>query len=59
MPHDMALPTTSSPVRSARLLRGGAPVEFTTNNYGILLKLPARSGEEIDQVIVLELGAAK
>jgi alpha-L-fucosidase len=55
----LALPATSSPVRSARLLRGAAPVEFTSNTYGLLIKLPPRSAEEIDQVIVLELGAPK
>jgi alpha-L-fucosidase len=55
----LALPAPASPVRSAHLLHGSAPVEFAANAYGLLLKLPQRSAEEIDQVIVLELGPSK
>jgi alpha-L-fucosidase len=55
----LALPAPPSQVRSAHLLHASAPVEFTTNSYGLLLKLPERAADEVDQVIVLELGPAK
>src|SRR5260370_647764 len=46
-------------VRTARLLRDGSSVEFSTVKGGLVLKLPEPQGEEVDRVIVLELEAAK
>ena len=44
-----------SPVRSASLLNGGAPVAFKTGDFGTVLSLPA-DRDPIDTIIVLELG---
>jgi len=46
-------------VRSAKLLRDGSSVEFSTVKGGLVLKLPEAQPEEVDRVIVLELEPAK
>ena len=51
----LALPKLEKPVRSAALLRDGSSVKFAENDFGLLLRLPARQPGEFDQVIVLEL----
>jgi alpha-L-fucosidase len=43
-----------SPVRSARLLNGGAAVPFKTGDFGTVLSLP-KDLDPIDTIIVLEL----
>lgn len=52
----LALPPLDRRVRSASLLVGGkrVPVQQTAN--GVVLTLPARGEDEVDQVVVLELG---
>lgn len=52
----LALPRLKSKVRSASLMGQGKPVTFAENDFGLLLKLPPREKDEIDQIIVLELG---
>lgn len=46
-------------LRSAKLLRDGSSVEFSTVKGGLVLKLPEAQPEEVDRVIALELEAAK
>src|SRR5260370_25250543 len=55
----LALPAMPRPVRTARLLRDGSSVGFSTVKGGLVLKLPEPQGEEVDRVIVLELEAAR
>lgn len=52
----LALPPLSGPVRSARLLRDGSAVKFEDREDGLLLSLPARGDEVIDEIVVLEVG---
>jgi len=55
----LALAGMPRPVHSARLLREGSGVEFSTVKGGLVLKLREPQPEEVDRVIVLELEAAK
>jgi len=50
----LSLPSLGKKVTSAKMLEGGAAVEFREDGYGLELKLPASQGEEIDRVVVLE-----
>jgi alpha-L-fucosidase len=49
----LAIPPVGARVRRASMLGSGAVVPFTEGAAGITLTLPARSPEELDQVIVL------
>ncbi len=51
----LALPELPAPVRSARLLRTGAPVAFDSVEGGLVLRLPGRPAGTIDEVLVLTL----
>ncbi|MGI8783500.1 MAG: alpha-L-fucosidase [Acidobacteriota bacterium] len=51
----LTLPALERRVQSARLLVGNAPVEFVQQEFGLHLKLPQRSPDDYDTVIVLEL----
>jgi alpha-L-fucosidase len=42
-------------VKSASLMLTGAPVTFSQNETGLIIKLPPRSADEFDQIIVLQL----
>jgi len=50
----LSLPSLGKKVTSAKMLEGGAAVEFREDGYGLELKLPVGQGEEIDRVVVLE-----
>jgi alpha-L-fucosidase len=54
----LALPKLATPVRSASLMSDASPIKFAENDFGLLLKLPARQANEIDQIVVLELANA-
>jgi alpha-L-fucosidase len=51
----LALPGLPRRVRSARLLKDGSRIKYTENADGLLLKLPARSAEDYDTIITLDL----
>ncbi len=53
----LALPGITTPVHDAHLMNGGANVDFATAEGSVVLQLPKRTPDEIDQVIVLELGS--
>jgi hypothetical protein len=55
----LALPSLPRPVRSARLLRDGSSVEFSTVKGAVVLTVPDPRPDEVDRVIVLELEATK
>ena len=55
----LALAGIPRAVRSAKLLRDGSNVEFSTVKGGLVLKLAEAQREEIDRVIALELEPAK
>ena len=55
----LALAGIQKPVRSAKLLRDGSSVEFSTVKGGLVLKVPEAQADEIDRVIALELESAK
>ena len=46
-------------VHSAKLLRDGSNVEFSTVKGGLVLKLPEAQADEVDRVIALEMEPAK
>ena len=50
----LALPGIAKPVQDARLLNGGAKVSVATSAGSVVLQLPPRAKNEIDQVVVLE-----
>lgn len=52
----IVLPKSHQRIRSASLFRDGSKVQFAENEFGLLVKLPARQPDEFDQIIVLELG---
>jgi alpha-L-fucosidase len=52
----LALPPLSRPVRSARLLRDGSVVRYEDREDGLLLSLPPRGDDVIDEIVVLEVG---
>jgi len=51
----LLLPPLPSPVRAAKLLRGGRPVDFKTGAFGLVLTLPKDALDPIDTVVVLDL----
>jgi alpha-L-fucosidase len=51
----LLVPPVGAPVRSARLVKTGAPVPVRTVQEGIILTLPARPVDEFDTVVALEL----
>ena len=53
----LALPGIAKPVRAAHLMNGGAKVNHAVSEGSVVLQLPKRAANEIDQVIVLELGS--
>jgi alpha-L-fucosidase len=50
----LALPLAPRSVRAARLLRGGRPVPIRAAGDALVIMLPQRDPDEIDQVVVLE-----
>ncbi len=52
----LAVPPLPGRVRSARLLRDGSAVKFEDREDGLLLSLPPRDGDVIDEIVVLEVG---
>ncbi|NIR43648.1 MAG: alpha-L-fucosidase, partial [Gemmatimonadetes bacterium] len=52
----LALPRLPGRVRAARLLRSGQPVAFETLEDALVLRLPERPAELIDEVVKIELG---
>jgi alpha-L-fucosidase len=54
----LALPPLGGPVRSARLLRGGAAVRFQETGAGVTLELPPPGASEFDRVVVVVTGSA-
>lgn len=55
----LGLPPMPREIRSAKLLRDGSPVEFSTVKGGLVLKVPEAQLSEVDRVIILELEPAK
>jgi alpha-L-fucosidase len=55
----LALEELPGPIRSARMLRDGSNVEFSTVKGGLVLKMPEAQPDEVDRVIVLELEGPK
>ena len=53
----LALPGIAKPLRDAHLMNGGAKVIHGVSEGSVVLQLPKRTPGEIDQVIMLELGA--
>ena len=50
----LSLPSLGHKVKSAKMMDGGAPVEFREDAYGLQLKLPAAKADEVDRVVVVE-----
>ena len=50
----LSLPSLGRKVKSAKMMDGGAAVEFREDEYGLELKLPEGNGEEVDRVVVVE-----
>jgi alpha-L-fucosidase len=55
----LGLSAMPRPVHSAKLLRDGSAVEFSTVKGGLVLRVPQGQADEIDRVIALELEPAK
>jgi alpha-L-fucosidase len=55
----LALEELPGPIRSARMLRDGSNVEFSTVKGGLVLKMPEAQPDEVDRVMVLELEGPK
>lgn len=55
----LALGGIQRAVRSAKLLRDGSSVEFSTVKGGLVLKVPEAQPDEVDRVIALELEPSK
>ncbi len=53
----IALPDIGRKIVAARRLLDGSAVSFTVNDYGLLLKVPPRAKDQVDDVIVLTLGS--
>ena len=51
----LALPAFERKITGADMLGGGA-VEFTQSGDGVVVKVPAAVGKEVDRVVVLRLG---
>jgi alpha-L-fucosidase len=50
----VALAKPGQVIRTAYLLKDHTAVQFAENDFGLLLKLPPRAANEIDQIVVLE-----
>jgi len=50
----LSLPSLGKKVKSARMLDGGAAVEFREDGYGLELKAPEGKSGEADRVVVVE-----
>jgi alpha-L-fucosidase len=50
----LALTRPAKVIRAAYLLKDHSAVQFAENDFGLLLRLPPRATDEIDQIIVLE-----
>jgi alpha-L-fucosidase len=55
----LALPPLQKKIGAAHLLLDGAPVEFTQNSNGVVLKIPDAARNEVDRVVVLSLAPDK
>lgn len=55
----LGLPAMPREVRSAKLLRDGSSIEFSTVKGGLVLKLPEVQRDEVDRVIAVELESSK
>jgi hypothetical protein len=51
----LALPALDRTVRRARLLRDGAAVRFEQRAGGLILELPARPADLIDEIVALDV----
>ncbi len=51
----LLLPAFAHPVKSANFMKDGSKAEFTQNQYGVLLKIPASVRNENDTIAVLEM----
>ncbi len=51
----IALPELKRKIKSAKFLKNDARTEFTQNEYGTLMKIPANAVDEFDTVVVLEM----
>jgi hypothetical protein len=50
----LALPAFERKIAGAEML-GGGTVEFTQSGDGVVVKVPAAAGKEVDRVVVLKL----
>jgi alpha-L-fucosidase len=50
----LALTKPARVIRAAYLLKDHSAVQFAENDFGLLLRLPQRAADEVDQIIVLE-----
>jgi len=51
----ITIPSWGKKIKSATLFLGKTPVKFLENDYGITIKVPKASLDEIDTIIELEL----
>jgi alpha-L-fucosidase len=51
----LVLPAWGKKVKSARLFASRAPIRFTENEFGITLKIPKSSFDEVNTVVELEM----
>jgi alpha-L-fucosidase len=54
----LTVPGLTTRAKTARLLAGGVPLQATTSEAGLVLKLPARAPDAIASVIAVELDGA-
>lgn len=50
----IALPVMQQKIKAAKFLKDNSRAEFTQNEYGTLIKIPASAVDEFDTVVVLE-----
>jgi alpha-L-fucosidase len=55
----LALAPIQRTISAARMMVNGAPVEFTQNTDGVVLKIPAAAKGEVDRVVVLTVAQGK
>jgi len=53
----LALPPIERKITAAQML-GGPAVEFTQSGNGVVVKVPAAAGKEVDRVVVLSLAGS-
>ncbi len=51
----LVLPSWGKTVKSARMFSDKSPVKFTSNEFGITLKIPAAKADELDTIVELEI----